>query len=402
MNILFLTIFRVADITQRGIYTDLIRKFKLENHNVFVACPNERKFKESTIKNKINGIDVLKIWTLNAQKTSLIEKGLCTLMIDYQFKNAIKRQYNNVKFDLVLYSTPPVTFTNTISYIKKRDKAVTYLLLKDIFPQNAVDLNFIRKNSIIYKYFRKKEIQLYNISDYIGCLSPANVDFLIKHNKQINKNIIEVNPNTIELLPNENIFLSKTEILNKYKIPSNSVLFIYGGNLGKPQGINFLMEVLESNISRKEIYFIIVGNGTEFNRLKIWHNKFKRPNFSIIKSLPKNEYDELNSVCDVGLIFLDNRFTIPNIPSRLLSYLENSMPILAATDVNTDLKNIIENADCGFWAESGDLITFNKYIDKFINNRHLITEKGFKSRQLIENEFQVERTYKLILNKIIL
>ena len=38
----------------------------------------------------------------------------------------------------------------------------------------------------------------------------------------------------------------KNEIRKKYKLPIDKTIFIYGGNLGKPQGIDFLVKCLES------------------------------------------------------------------------------------------------------------------------------------------------------------
>ena len=99
----------------------------------------------------------------NITKTNLIEKGISTLRISSQYKSAIKKYFSDVKLDLILYSTPPITLVNCIEYVKKRDGAKTYLLLKDIFPQNAVDLGMMQKSGVkglLYKYFRCKEKKL--------------------------------------------------------------------------------------------------------------------------------------------------------------------------------------------------------------------------------------------------
>ena len=117
---------------------------------------------------------------------------------------AIKKYFADVKFDLVLYPTPPVTQVTTVEYVKKRDGAKSYLLLKDIFPQNAVDIGMMKKTgpkSILYKMFRKKEEKLYKISDYIGCMSQANVDYVIKHNPGIDASKVHINPNSVEKTP---------------------------------------------------------------------------------------------------------------------------------------------------------------------------------------------------------
>ncbi|WP_435524943.1 hypothetical protein [Chryseobacterium indoltheticum] len=104
-----------------------------------------------------NGATILRVKTFNVLKTNIIEKGIGTLAIEYQYLNAIKKYLQNTKFDLVLYSTPPITFVKVIKYIKNRDGAFSYLLLKDIFPQNAVDMKMLKKDGVLHKMFLKKE-----------------------------------------------------------------------------------------------------------------------------------------------------------------------------------------------------------------------------------------------------
>jgi glycosyltransferase involved in cell wall biosynthesis len=301
---------------------------------------------------------------------------------------------------LVLYATPPITFANTIGYIKKRDRAITYLLLKDIFPQNAADLNMIKKGGVIYNYFRYLEKKMYKVSDYIGCLSPANVDYLVKHNPEINPITVEENPNSIELTGVEINEASRLKVRAQYGIPEDSIVCIYGGNLGKPQGIDFVLQVLDAHKEVKNLFIIVIGSGTEFPKIKKWEEKSKPKNILVMDGLPKNEYDELILACDIGLIFLDNRFTIPNFPSRLLSYLENKMPVLAATDVNTDIGEIIQKANCGFWVESGDLDGFIKKLKTFIDNPTLIGEMGNNGYRLLQEKYTVDISYHKLMNKL--
>ena len=84
-----------------------------------------------------------------------------------------------------------------------------------------------------------------------------------------------------------------------------------------------------------------------------------------IPALPRTEYDSLIRACDVGLIFLDYRFTIPNFPSRLLSYLNNKMPVIVASDPNTDIGIIARDSGFGDMALSNDLSGFNLLLDRY-------------------------------------
>src|SRR5690606_24686107 len=112
----------------------------------------------------------------------------------------------------------------------------------DIFPQNAVDMGMMKKGGTLHKYFVKKEKRLYKISDTIGCMSEANKRFILQHNPDISKDKVEVNPNTIKPLFIEYNEEDRVEIKNKYNIPIDKRIFVYGGNLGIPQGVDFLIE----------------------------------------------------------------------------------------------------------------------------------------------------------------
>lgn len=397
MNILFLSMGRLDNINDNGLYTDLLREFRDNNHNLYVATPIERKYKQQTKIYKEDSVNFLKIKTGNLKKINLIEKGISTLLLEQVFLNAIKKYYSDVKFDLILYTTPPITFTKIIEYVKKRDNASSYLLLKDIFPQNAIDLKMFRKNSLIYKYFRNKEKKLYEVSDYIGTMSEANSKYILDHNPNIKENKVEVSPNTVSP---KNIVINireRNKIRDKYNIPKNKKVFIYGGNLGKPQGIDFLIECIQKNEKNHNSFFVIVGSGTEYYKLKTYFENNNITNSVLLNQLPKNEYELLANSSDVGMIFLDKRFTIPNFPSRLLSYMQAKMPILSATDSNTDIGDIIEEGKFGYSCVSDNVEKFNELVNKLANDSDLEKMGQNAWDYLIEN-YTTEKSYEIIMS----
>lgn len=399
MNLLFLTLVEINSIEDRGIYQDLLRKFRDEGHEITIVSPLERRKKLKTRLISLEGVSYLQVRTLNIQKTNIIEKGIGTIAIEYQFLNAIKQNLGHKKFDLILYSTPPITLIKIIKYVKSRDDASTYLLLKDIFPQNAVDLNLLRRGSIFHRFFRAKEMKLYEISDTIGCMSPANVQYLVSHNPQISKSKIEINPNCIEPI---DINYSRDQIVKirqNFSIPLDKRAFVYGGNLGKPQGLDFLLETIQ-NTEIDDVYFVIVGDGTEFQRLKEWFEKNKPKNSLLLSRLNKDQFDELIAACDVGMIFLNRNFTIPNFPSRLLSYLEMRMPVIAAVDDSTDLGQLLVQKKCGFNVQAGNLNEMKKAIEEIIKEPTFLEMKNNAWKWLI-SEFHVDRAYRLIMEKAV-
>ncbi|MBR5174340.1 MAG: glycosyltransferase family 4 protein [Bacteroidales bacterium] len=371
--------------------------------NVYIVAPHERSLGLPTELVEENGVHILGVKTLNLQKSSTIEKGIGQVLVEGQYKRAIKKYLHDVKFDLILYSTPPITFPKVISYLKKRNpQAKTYLLLKDIFPQNAVDIGMMSKTGVkgvLYRNFRNKEKQLYALSDYIGCMSPANLRYVIEHNPEVDSNKVELAPNSYEradltMLSDE----EKQSIRAKYKLPTDRPIFIYGGNLGKPQGIPFLIKCLDDNSIREDCHFLVVGNGTEYGRLMAWYEEKKPKSVSVYQRLPKEDYDQLVRACNVGLIFLDYRFTIPNYPSRLLPYLMEKKPVIAATDPNCDTGSIAETNGYGLWCPSNDVKAFSKCVNRMLQSD--LAQMGENGYMFYLNNYTVEHTYNAIIKHV--
>ena len=401
MRLIFLTMSGLADVDARGIYNDLMRKFRDEGHEVCIVSPRERRTREKTHLDNAGGVHILGVRTLNLQKTSVAEKGIGQVLVELQFKRAIRKYFGDGPFDLILYSTPPITFSKVILHLKKANpSAMTYLLLKDIFPQNAVDLGMLSEKGLkglLYRYFRKKEKRLYALSDHIGCMSPANVRYVVGHNPDVRPEKVELAPNSYELvgrqvLPGE----IRRSVREKYSLPVDRPVFVYGGNLGKPQGIPFLIQCLDANADREDCHFVVVGDGTEYSRLETWYETRRPMSVSLFRSLPKEDYDRLLGACDFGLIFLDYRFTIPNYPSRLLPYLMEGKPVIAATDPNCDTGAIAERNGYGLWCPSNDVAAFTRCVDKMLaSDTKAMGDAGYR---FYSDNYTVAHTYNAIMN----
>ena len=399
MNVLFLTLCEYDSIFERDLYTDLLRVFMNKGSHVYMVSPVERRRNKKTYVIQEKNSTIVRQRIGNIQKTNTLEKGISTVLLGLHFKRAIKVYLSDVHFDLILYSTPPITMVNAIKYVKKRDHAKTYLQLKDIFPQNAVDIGLLSDKGlkgVLLRFFKREEKKLYRVSDRIGCMSPANVEYLIRQNPEINPEIVEVCPNSIELTDKSADLQDREKIRDKYGIPQDKIVFIYGGNLGKPQGVPFIIDCLKAVERINEAFFLVVGDGTDFELLETYYKNSNQSNFKIMKHLPKSDYDTMVGACDVGMIFLDHRFTIPNYPSRIISYMQAKKPVLACTDPVSDIGKTIIEGDFGWWCESNDINGFIRCVYSALHANLL--EKGENAWRSLCSQFDVQDSYNLILH----
>lgn len=399
MNVLFLSLMQYNSVAEHDIYTDLLREFIRKGHNVYILSPTESS--EEVIEE--SNSTIYRVPTGKIEKTSFLQKGINTILIEFRFKAAIKKHLSQVHFDLVLYPTPPITFVGAVKYVKERDGAKTYLMLKDIFPQNAVDIGIISHHGVkglIYQFFCRKERQLYEVSDYIGCMSEANASYILKKHPELKPEQVGICPNCIEIVDKSVDEEARKRIRRKYGIPEDSTVFVYGGNLGRPQGIPFLIECLKTQRENRNLFFLVVGDGTEYPLLETYYKTANQPNFKLMRRLPKEDFDTLVGACDVGMLFLDHRFTIPNFPSRLLSYMQAKLPVLACTDPNTDVGKTIVEGGFGWWCESDSTAGFKKAVGQIMHSD--LEKMGNAAMEYLCQHYSVQCGYQSIaqaLNK---
>ncbi len=380
------------------LYTDLMQEFQGRGHEVTVIAPDEEKIRKKSEMAIEGGIKILRVPTLSLFGTGKIIKGLSNILLSYQFKKAFKKHKLSSNYDLIIIPTPPINLIDFAFWLKNKSKAKLYLILRDIFPQNAVDLKMMTKGGFIYTYFRKKEIKLYEQSDKIGCMSPANVDYVKKHNEYLDFS-------KIHLLPNwENLYdvdrnIDEEKIRGKYGL-KNKMVAIFGGNIGQPQRVENILHLAQQSQELKDLVFFIIGGGTEKEKIAKMATQLNLSNVILKDSLPRQEYSDILVLADIGLISLNQDFTIPNFPSKVLPYYNFKKPILASVDVNTDFGTIQEEIKSGFYSNAGDTASFKKNLVKLYSSKELREKLGQNGYDYMKEELTTARAYKTILEQL--
>lgn len=393
MNILYISISFPKENEGNNLYTDLAEELT-KKHKLTVVVAEQSNNIEKTKLTKERGFEVLRVRTGNMFNVNLIEKAISYITMQRKLKKAINKYLSKEKYDVILFMAPPVTIGSVVKYAIKKYNAISYLMQKDIFPQNSLDLGLMSKKNPAYYYFKYKEKNMYKIATKIGCMSQGNIEYLLQNNKNLSKDKLELFPNTITLREISN---NKNDIRQKYNISEKKVVALYGGNFGKPQGIDFIIKVLDEYKNDERVVFFFSGKGTEKEKLHKYIHENDINNVIIIDYLPKQEYNDILKETDIGLIFLDYRFTIPNIPSRTLSYFEYSLPIMAATDKNTDYKDILVNhVKAGLWCESNNIEEFKRQFDYLITNKEERIKMGQNGRSYLEEELTTKKSVQIL------
>lgn len=399
MKILFISSNFPKENISSNIYTDLTECLVESGHTVDVVVSEEKKNTDKTyISKERNGFEVLRVKTGNIYNVNLVEKAMTFMTVSNVLIQAIDKSFNNRQYDLILTSAPPVTFNKVIKWAMKKFKCPSYLMMKDIFPQNGLDIGMYTRLNPMYWYFKLQEKKLYNVCTKIGCMSNGNIKYMNEKNG-VSIDKLDLFPNTVKVRDKVKLTAKEREkIRSSYGFDKDDVIAIFGGNFGKPQGLEFLIDVIEEYQKNDKVKFLLVGTGTEQERIFNYIKNNKLKNVVTLGYVPRDQYEKILSVCDIGLIFLDYRFTIPNFPSKTLSYFECGIPIMAAIDSHTDYGDMLDESKSGFHSIHGDLAGFKRKFNKLIKDNKLREEMGNNGRKYFEKNYNVENSVKILEN----
>lgn len=399
MKILFLFIAYPENESSSNLTKDLSDEFNKQGDDVYVATIREKKYKKKTKLSIENSVNVLRIKSGNMfNSVSKFEKLFTMMTMNKNILKQIKKHWGDVEFDLIVGTTPYMANAKLINGLKSYYKCPSFLILWDLFPQNAKDLGLI-KSKLLFNFFKRQEHKNLKSFDYIGCMSQGNMDYVKNNYNFIDEKQLSLFPLWSKI--KEKPVASKEQMRKKYGFEINDFILVFGGNMGKPQYLQNVLKLACEVKDLVQIKFLFVGQGTEVNNLKKLKNSMNLNNVIFKDFIPRDDYEKLVSSCDVGIVSLDPRFTVPNFPSKTVDYLKLGLPILAAVDkcaLSDYGKLLEEDMKAGLCCEATNMKQYKENLIEFLNNKELYKELSLNARRYYEKSFNVENNYNNIKN----
>jgi glycosyltransferase involved in cell wall biosynthesis len=392
MRILLLVVYYLPSTMSSGkLMYDLAAEFLRLGHEPIVVAPDENILKDVEITIE-NGIKVLRVRTGKIKTASRWIRGLNEARLSGIIWKKGRHFFDENPCALIVYYSPTIFFGSLVKRLKKYFACPSYLILRDIFPQWAVDAGVLSQG-MIYKFFKFKERQNYDAADIIGVQSPANLRYF-EENDPDKKYRVEVLFNWTALTE-ENIqpgaYRDKLGLQGK-------VVFFYGGNIGVAQDMDNIIRLADNLRDESSAYFLLVGDGSEVPRLKAGIASKGLTNIAIHNAVGQREYLSMLSEFDVGLISLNRGLKTQNFPGKMLGYMYHSIPILASINSGNDLKEILEGQEAGLVCMNGEDDLFTAHARRLVRDEEYRRLLGKNARALLESTFSVSKAAKQILS----
>lgn len=360
--------FRVADIcealVEQGHEVDVITSFPNYPMGEIYSDYKGGKHKEEII----NGVNVRRVFTIGRKKGPIFR---FINYYTYSIASALYVAKLKKEYDVVfVYQLSPVMMANgALKYKKKYGKKVVLYCL-DLWPE-SLTLGGIKKNGLIYRYYKKIAQKIY-----------GNVDEIVVSSRMFRnyfEDVFKIKKDKVQYLPQyaEDVFFP-------IEVDSDNLLNIsFAGNIGTTQSIDTILYAAQK-IKGENIHFHFYGDGSGFNKMLRLCKKLQLDNVTFHGRVPLEELPEIYAKSDALIVTLsDNEVLSMSFPGKIQSYMAAGKPIVAA--VNGEAAKIITEANCGFVASAEDIDGLVSCIKKLVcANRE---ELGKNSRIYYESNF---------------
>jgi len=374
---------------------DLAQELLIHGHEPIVIVPSEG-LQKACVSEIVDGVQVFRLSTFKTIDIGNIKRGINELLLPFIMLYRIRKSNFPIKeLNAIVWYSPTIFFGPVVKVLKKSSNCPTYLILRDIFPEWALDLGILKKG-LIYHLLKLVAKYQYSVADIIGVQTSSNLKYLEMWVRKSNrKRKLEVLNNWLALSHSQKASISLTDTcLNGRKI------FIFIGNMGIAQGMDILIDLAESMKNRQDLGFLFVGRGTQVKDLQASVSNKKLNNILFYNEIDPKEIPSLLAMCHIGLIALDPRHKSHNIPGKFLSYMQAGLPVLARVNKGTDLVNLIEDENVGRVYIGKEVNDFRKLAEDLIDNEVNLKAMSERGYLLSQKMFSSDHAAKQIVSSL--
>ena len=342
----------------------------------------------------LSGVRVLRLKSPKTKDVGYIRRTAAEFLMPYfMWMRYLMSPLSSEKLDGVIWYSPTIFWAPFVKRLKKKSSCRSYLILRDIFPEWALDLGLMRRG-LAYRFFKWIEASQYKIADTIGVQAANNIQYLknwspfnLKHIEVLQNWLSESSP-AICSISVEDTFLAGRKI------------FVYAGNMGVAQGMGVVLDLAESLLNRTDIGFLMVGRGSEYVDLKRQATNRSLSNILFFDEIDSAEIPALYRQCSVGMVILDPRHRTHNIPGKFLSYMQSGLPVLAKINPGNDLVDLINKTQVGYAYIGSSVAELRDIVEALVDKLMPTDRMELRCKNLAKELFSTEVAVKQILTAL--
>lgn len=372
---------------------DLSREFARQGHVLTVLLPSPDQDMPWLLED-FDGVQVLRLKAPRTKDIGYVRRTLGEFTMPF----AMLRQFRksllfNEKWDGVVWYAPSIFHGPLARTLKSRSNCKGYLIVRDIFPEWAVDMGLMGRG-LPYLFFDAIARYQYSVADIIGIQTPGNRRYFDRWQQKPGR--------TLEVLPN---WLGRPaqvrcSIRVNETVLAGRKVFVYAGNMGIAQGMDILLNLAEKMQHRTDVGFLFVGRGSDVTRLRASAEDRKLDNALFYDEIHPDEIPDLYAQCSAGIVALDPRHKSHNIPGKFLTYMQSGLPVIANVNAGNDLAQVIRIENVGQVCETNDIDDLYKKVNELLDQIESDNQLSIRCANLFQREFSVHKAVDQIVRAL--
>lgn len=359
---------------------DLAQELLRHGHRPTVVVPTPG-LRKPWVLQQMDGVEVLRLDSPHTKDCSYLRRSIAELLMPFaMLKNLRRSPYGGERWESVVWYSPSIFLGAVAHWIKHQSNCPAYLIVRDIFPEWAVNMGLMGRG-LPYRFFKLVERYQYSVADTIGVQTPANLKYFSRWGARSSRRV-EVLQNWLSEAPDVgcSIRVESSKLAGR-------IIFVYAGNMGVAQGMDILLELADRLRARTDIGFLFVGRGSESARLRNHAHQLALDNVVFYDEVDPAEITGLYAQCDIGIVALDPRHKTHNIPGKFLSYMQAGLPVLANINAGNDLVTLIEREQVGRACSDHNLDTLVRLACELVDDLVADKEVSLRCRTLSSKLF---------------
>jgi glycosyltransferase involved in cell wall biosynthesis len=372
---------------------DLAQELVRQGHDVLVLVPGQQLAGGWRVE-VVEGATVLRVRAPRTKDVGLVRRALAEAVLPFALLAGLARSpfWREPCQGIVWYS-PTIFLGPLVFWLKRRWACPAYLILRDLFPDWAVDAG-VMKRGWAYAFFKAVERFQYRQADVIGVQSPSNEALVARDAGAVAR---------IEVLHN---WQSSSPVRQQGAIPraleewiDRRIVFIHAGNMGVAQDLDVFLDAVRRLSDRDDFGLLLIGRGSERERLRTASAALGGV-VRVEDEIPESLLLQVLERCHVGVVSLNPGHRSHNIPGKFLTYVRSGLPVLACVNSGNDLTGLVESEGCGIAVAGADPVALSSAFRRLIEDSVGRSEMGGRGARLARRLFTADRAARQIVDSL--
>ena len=291
---------------------------------------------------------------------------------------------------LIIVSNPP--FLSVIGWFMKVFRRQKYVVLVyDIYPGLLVKLGRLSESGLVTSMWHLLNKRTWESADMvltIGDYMAANV----------RKTLAPESSTKIAVIPNwaDGEFVrpinKKDNWFSRSLGQDDKLTVMYSGNLGHTHDVESMIEMAIRFRNRKEVGFVIIGEGEKREKLQSWIEAENLTNIILLPFQKECDLPYSLSIADLGVVSLQQGIEGYSVPSKTYYMMAAGAALLVISKGPNELTDLVDRFQCGFHVPQGDVNGLCKVVQDCLCNPENLQRAKTNSRSVMEQYFSRANT----------